>query len=236
MESWRLRGGNPPQKYEIQDHSPAVISEREKKAVEHCLSQVYDLFRNLKAQFNLLCSLGDEQTCPTSQSYTLVYNSREPDLVFEFRYRSKAMLQALGIISPPKRETPPIIDVEDEDPIPPPKRQKAGHNEDIIRSMQVRGSWRVKPVLSPNDTFNWNRRNWSGCGAGWVRLKGGKLGLLVLRRNTTLRKLSTLLEVGIWCPSRTFRSLLAVPMGRSLRSSPRLHWRSAQSRLVKSIA
>jgi len=68
------------------------------------------------------------------------YDSQKPDLVFEFHYRSIAMLQALGIIPPPKRAAPPIIDVEDEDILPPAKRQKAAHNEDLIQSMQVRHS------------------------------------------------------------------------------------------------
>jgi len=66
------------------------------------------------------------------------YDSQKPDLVFEFHYRSIAMLQALGIIPPPKREAPPIIDVDDEDIPPPPKRQKAAHGEDLMQSMQVR--------------------------------------------------------------------------------------------------
>jgi len=69
----------------------------------------------------------------------MVYNSKKPDLVFEFRYRSMAMLQALGIIPPPKREAPPIIDLsDDEDTQPPPKRQRTTKNEHLIQSMQVR--------------------------------------------------------------------------------------------------
>ena len=67
------------------------------------------------------------------------YDSQKPDLVFEFHYRSIAMLQALGIIPSPKR-TAPIIDVSDEDILPPVKRRKAVHNEDLIQSMQVRNS------------------------------------------------------------------------------------------------
>lgn len=68
------------------------------------------------------------------------YDSNKPDLVFEFRYRPVAMLQALGIFSPSKREAPLVIDVEDEDTLPPLKRQKTAPKEDIIRSMQVRSS------------------------------------------------------------------------------------------------
>jgi hypothetical protein len=58
--------------------------------------------------------------------------------VFEFRYRSTAMLQALGIIPPPKREASSIIDVDDEDLLPSPKRQKGERKEDRLWSMQVR--------------------------------------------------------------------------------------------------
>jgi hypothetical protein len=50
------------------------------------------------------------------------------------------MLQALGIIPPPKREAPLVIDLEDEDIQPPPKRQKTADNKDLVQSMQVRNS------------------------------------------------------------------------------------------------
>ena len=56
----------------------------------------------------------------------MVYDSKKPDLVFGFRYRSMAMLQALGIISPSKRGIPPVIYVEDD--ILPQKRQKSEHS------------------------------------------------------------------------------------------------------------
>ena len=56
------------------------------------------------------------------------------------------MLQALGIIPPPKREALSIIDAEDEDILPSPKRQKGEHNEDLIQSMQVRDNWHVESV------------------------------------------------------------------------------------------
>lgn len=68
------------------------------------------------------------------------YDSNKPDLVFEFRYRPMAMLQALRIVPPSKREAPQVIDVEDEDTLPPPKRQKTAPKEDLIQSMQVRRS------------------------------------------------------------------------------------------------
>lgn len=64
------------------------------------------------------------------------YDPNRPDLEFEFRYRSVAMLQALGIVSASKRETPPVIDIEDEDIYPPPKRQKCEPDE----SLQVRNN------------------------------------------------------------------------------------------------
>ena len=79
----------------------------------------------------------------------MVYDRQNPDLVFEFRYRSEAMLQASGIIPPPKREAPLIIDVEDEDIVPLPKRQKGEHNEDHMRSMQVRSNSHVKTGTVP---------------------------------------------------------------------------------------
>jgi len=85
------------------------------------------------------CSLGEARQCGASRSCTGNYDPKKPELVFEFRYRSTAMLQALGIIPPPKRETPPIIDLEDED-LPPPKRQKTAHDEGLVQSMQVRNS------------------------------------------------------------------------------------------------
>jgi len=64
------------------------------------------------------------------------YDSKKPDLVFEFRYRSVAMLQALRVVPLPKREAPLIIDLEDEDAQPPPKRQRT--TKHLMRSMQVR--------------------------------------------------------------------------------------------------
>ena len=64
------------------------------------------------------------------------YDSRKPDLVFEFRYHSTSLLQVLRIIPPPKRKTSPVIDVEDEDIPPPPKRQKVAHKEEIVQSMK----------------------------------------------------------------------------------------------------
>ena len=48
------------------------------------------------------------------------------------------MLQALDIIPAPKREAPLVIDLEDEDALPPPKRRKAAHNDGLVQSMQVR--------------------------------------------------------------------------------------------------
>ena len=58
------------------------------------------------------------------------------------------MLQALGIIPPPKREMPPIIDLEDESVLPPPKRQKTARNEDHIQSMQVRNGRHVTSTIA----------------------------------------------------------------------------------------
>jgi len=87
-------------------------------------------------------------------------------MVFEFRYRSMAMLQAQGIVPPSKREVPPVIDVEDDDTLPPRKRQKAGQKGDTVRSMQVRNSLHTSPLLSPNDEFGWIRQSSIGCGAG----------------------------------------------------------------------
>jgi len=125
-ESWKHRS-HRSSKHHVQDHPPAVISEREKKAAEHCVS------------------LGDEQPHRSSGgAYHMVCNTEKPDLVFEFRYRSMAMLQALEIAPPPKREAPPIIDVEDEDTLPPLKRQKREHDEDLMGSMQseLKKLWR----------------------------------------------------------------------------------------------
>lgn len=116
--------------------------------------------KNLETWFDSLCSLGDERPQKAGRHYSMVYDSKIPDLVFEFRYRSSAMLQALGIIPPPKREAPSVIDIEDEEILPPPKRQKGEHDEDRMRSMQVsRNSFRVKPVLPPNHNFHRNRRS-----------------------------------------------------------------------------
>ena len=82
------------------------------------------------------------------------FDPQKPDLLFEFRYRSKAMLWALGIIPPLKREAPQIADVEDEDILPPPKRQKGEHDKGLTWSLQVRSSQRAKLVQLPNDGFN----------------------------------------------------------------------------------
>ena len=76
----------------------------------------------------------------------MVYDSEKPDLVFEFRYRSLPMLQALNIVPPPKREASLVIDLKDEDALPPPKRRKAAHNDDLVQSMQVRNVWSVVSV------------------------------------------------------------------------------------------
>lgn len=46
------------------------------------------------------------------------------------------VLQALGIIPLLKREAPSVIELEDTPP--PPKRQKASPDEDLVQSMQVR--------------------------------------------------------------------------------------------------
>ena len=67
-------------------------------------------------------------------------NSQKPDLVFEFRYRPTAVLQALGVIPLLKREAPFVIDLEDEDVQPPPKRRKTTDGEGLVHSMQVRHS------------------------------------------------------------------------------------------------
>ena len=88
----------------------------------------------------MLYRLGDEQPHSSSAGYTGSYDSQKPDLVFEFHYRSIAMLQALGIIPPPKREAPLVIDLEDEDVQPPPKRQKTADNKELVQSMLVRNS------------------------------------------------------------------------------------------------
>jgi hypothetical protein len=109
-------------------------------------------------------SLGDERPCATSNWYSVDYDSQKPDLVFEFHYHSTAMLQAMEIIPPPKREAPQAIGVEDEEILPPPKRQKTAHNEDLVHSMQVRSSWNLAPVPSHNVSFCLNRRSWNGCG------------------------------------------------------------------------
>ena len=91
-----------------------------------------------ETKFTPLCSLGDEKPSGRPSHYSMVYDEKKPDLVFEFRYRSLPMLQALNIIPLPKREAPLIIDLEDEDILPPPKCRKAAHNDEIVRSMQVR--------------------------------------------------------------------------------------------------
>jgi hypothetical protein len=111
--------------------------------------------------------------------WNVVYDSKEPELVFEFRYRSMEILQASGIVPPPKRETPPIIDAEDEDILPPPKRQKGQQSDDYFRSMKVRNSLRVKPTPFPNNRLNGNRLSWTNCDGGWSSLKGRKAGLLL---------------------------------------------------------
>ena len=56
------------------------------------------------------------------------------------------MLQALNIIPPPKHEAPLVIDLEDEDVLPPPKRRKAAHNDDLVQSMKVRNVYSVVSV------------------------------------------------------------------------------------------
>jgi len=119
VKNLRRRGNSFSKDYGIRDHPPAVIGERTKKATEHCTS------------------LGNEKPRAAHGWYTVTYDSQEPVLVFEFRYRSLPMLQALGIIPGPKREAPLIIDLEDEDTLPPPKRRKAVHNNDLIQSMQA---------------------------------------------------------------------------------------------------
>ena len=91
-----------------------------------------------ETKFTLLCSLGDERPSELPSSCSVVCDAGNPDLVFEFRYRSPPMLQALKIIPPPKREASLIIDLEDEDALPPPKRWKAAHNDELVRYMQVR--------------------------------------------------------------------------------------------------
>jgi hypothetical protein len=103
---------------------------------------VYVLSQKLETELDLLCSLGDERPCKASAKYSGDYDPQKPDLVFEFCYRSTAMLQALGIIPLPKREAPLIIDLEDidENIQPSPKRQKTAHNEDPIQATQVRNS------------------------------------------------------------------------------------------------
>ena len=82
----------------------------------------------------MLCSLGDVQLDEARQFLDANWDSENPELVFEFRHRSVAMLQALGIIPRPKRETPPVIIIEDEDDQPPQKRQKTGHEESLVRT------------------------------------------------------------------------------------------------------
>lgn len=54
----------------------------------------------------MLRSLGNERSCQAQEAYTLVYDSKKPELVFEFYYRSAATLRALGIIPPPTPGTP----------------------------------------------------------------------------------------------------------------------------------
>ena len=49
-----------------------------------------------------------------------------------------AMLQALKVIPLPKREAPLVIDLEDEDTQPPPKRRKTTDKEGQVQSMQVK--------------------------------------------------------------------------------------------------
>lgn len=104
--------------YKVQDLPPAVLDERTKKAGEHCTS------------------LGSQELCSPSTRYTADYNTNNPDLIFEFYYRPAAVLQAMRIIPLPKREAPPIIDLEDEDGQPPLKRQKKAHDKDF-GSMQA---------------------------------------------------------------------------------------------------
>lgn len=89
---------------------------------------------------HLSFSLGGERKCKANTRYRGNYDPKRPDLVFEFRYRPIAMLQALGIIPPPKREAPPIIDLDDEDIQPPPKRSKTAHDGDSMESVQVRNN------------------------------------------------------------------------------------------------
>lgn len=89
-------------------------------------------------KLNVLCSLGDVQLHEAFPSINADLESEEPELVFEFHHRSVAMLKALGIVPHPKRETPPVIDLEDEGDQPPPKRQKMGCDEGLVRTMQVR--------------------------------------------------------------------------------------------------
>lgn len=104
--------------YEVQDLPPAVLDERTKKAGEHCTS------------------LGSQEPCSSFTRYTSSYDVNNPDLIFEFHYRPAAVLQAMRIIPLPKREAPPIIDLEDEDGQPPLKQQKKAQEKDF-ESMQA---------------------------------------------------------------------------------------------------
>ena len=74
------------------------------------------------------------------------YDSKKPDLVFEFKYRSTAMLQAQGKIPSPESKTSIIIDLKDEDDESPPKRRKVKHYEDRILCLQVSGDKRASFV------------------------------------------------------------------------------------------
>ena len=92
---------------------------------------------NLGTGLNLPCSLGDERSCRTSRRYTGSYDSKKPDLVFEFRYRPIAVLQALRVIPLLKHEAPSVIDLEDEGTQPSPKRRKTTDEEGRVQSMKV---------------------------------------------------------------------------------------------------
>jgi len=118
-ESFRKRSAGYSAEFSVRDHPPVVIDERTKKVGEHCVS------------------LGDEQVTKPITHYDMDYDSQKPDLVFEFRYRSMAMLQALGIVLPPKREASPAVDLDDKCIQPPPKRQRTTQSEDLIQSMQA---------------------------------------------------------------------------------------------------
>ena len=57
-ESWRRHDDDSSRRYRIQDHPPATVDERAKKALEHCVSYVYSLSEGPEPSLRCCAALG----------------------------------------------------------------------------------------------------------------------------------------------------------------------------------